>query len=1354
MRRNTNIFIAFLVAAVALLSACSGPRDSAVALELNATRVEIEIGGTYQLKAALERESGVKEPAEVDWSSGDESIATIDSNGTVEGIAAGETRLVATRATSGLSASATVVVSAQEPTEPTDPEDPEDPKDPHDPEDPTAPKIAVSLQPSSLTLLIGTSGELKATVSGAEDESVRWSVEPEAQTIVELTTNGNTAHLEALATGNVRVTATSVAEPSVKASATVEVVTVLVELDKDESELYVGEKLSVTATLSGPDGFDPGVTWSSSDPNVATVLEQGPTTIINALTVGTATITATSDHDPDSSASLRINVLSVPDFDPESVSVGGTPRLPGAPKGTPLNPFSSITEALQADLDAGAIIEVAPGDYEEDGPLVLDGQRLRGAGSSLTQITVTAPNCIGIRVTGDDTEISGITLDASGLDSKPPCDWVRGISSVNNSGLTVRDVVVLGAVDTGQTRNLAGISLYGATNALIENTEVRNTQRSGIEISGGSGIVLKDIKVQNAGQQKGAFAELPSLEGGYGAIGLFADDAAGDLEGVTLEGEFLVTGMAGRMAISVHAKDGNTVSVEPGSSFTWSSVDALSPIVINLSGSAAPDEQLEVSSTLGHLLNSVGADHLLKGEGPGSAEVMSGFTGQSGAVEVAKEILKETSGHVQPLILELGSPDSNRPIPVRNVLVIRTDDGRYEYSIEEAIATAAAMDATEGVLITPGVYTQQVSVNASITLAGTSKEHVVLEAPESLRPGSPATYTPLLEVSGDDVQATIQNLTLNAEFPNALSCMSNLEEAAAVGLAVVGGAKAEAIDVAVKNVGKSESKVCATVFGVLVGADAGNMKLGAGDLTADGLTVSMSHSGKAGITVSHSDSRLELRNSTLQASTTVKGNPAQNGLHAIHGDIVINDVTIDGFAYDSKGEDRWTAAGILLFTPGDVEINDLTIKNTDAGIYFGGNEVDIDNVAFEDIRWWYLQAGSDVYHDFSGKTISFDGEVPTPASSLDDLFAIEKKIDHAIDNDALKGRVRLVDSAWYVTEGANIATAVTLSREGDTVYLQNGNHAMDAVTLSLDGLSIVGMGSDKTVLQATSDDQTGFTVNAPNTTIRDLALEGYRTGIILQNAEGGTLEGLAISEGVFGIYSPHNHKLDGLTFASSALTDLSQGFVIETDKSNESPSKGITIDRISVQDVQHKGFYIEDFDNSSISNVTIEGTGNEHSFEGGVAPAGVALEINLKYKRYGTVTLNGITIANSGWSNASNSYGNDHEPTHENAAALAIAVRNDGGYESDPAALGSLLLEDVNITGAYTALRLGEHRDSRFTTGASETRLIGVELTGQKYAIRNLTTTDVDATNADNEFTGGIQDKNTDSPLGEVKLAE
>lgn len=82
-----------------------------------------------------------------------------------------------------------------------------------------------------------------------------------------------------------------------------------VTLDDTAATIVAGDTHQLTATVVAVGGADTSVTWSSSDPAVATVDTDGLVTVVSGATTGdTATITVTSDFDPTKTATFEVTV--------------------------------------------------------------------------------------------------------------------------------------------------------------------------------------------------------------------------------------------------------------------------------------------------------------------------------------------------------------------------------------------------------------------------------------------------------------------------------------------------------------------------------------------------------------------------------------------------------------------------------------------------------------------------------------------------------------------------------------------------------------------------------------------------------------------------------------------------------------------------------------------------------------------------------------------------------------------------------------------------------------------------------------------------------------------------------------
>lgn len=142
----------------------------------------------------------------------------------------------------------------------------------------------VTLNKTSATITKGYTTTLTATVSpSGANNSVIWSTSDSS-----VATVSSTGKVTAKKAGTAKITATTV-EGGYTATcqiAVTEKTVTGVKLNRTSLSLDVGSTSTLTATIS-PSGANSSVTWSSSDPSVATVSSTGKVTAVKA---GTATI--------------------------------------------------------------------------------------------------------------------------------------------------------------------------------------------------------------------------------------------------------------------------------------------------------------------------------------------------------------------------------------------------------------------------------------------------------------------------------------------------------------------------------------------------------------------------------------------------------------------------------------------------------------------------------------------------------------------------------------------------------------------------------------------------------------------------------------------------------------------------------------------------------------------------------------------------------------------------------------------------------------------------------------------------------------------------------------------------------
>lgn len=235
-------------------------------------------GTTLHLTATL-RDRGQNEldGRDIFWSSGNDSIATVDQSGVVEGVALGQTTITAT--SEGISDTIDLEVSN--------------------------PVAKVNLSPSALTLTVGATQAMSVELLNAQDEPltgrhVQWSSDNED--VARVSAAGV---VTARGVGATTIRATSEGITGV-AQIGVENPIAFVEVTPTNPSIEVTGTIQLQAVAKNELGGEvPGASfsWKSSDTSRATVDENG---LVTTKKGGSVTITATADG-IDGTASITID---------------------------------------------------------------------------------------------------------------------------------------------------------------------------------------------------------------------------------------------------------------------------------------------------------------------------------------------------------------------------------------------------------------------------------------------------------------------------------------------------------------------------------------------------------------------------------------------------------------------------------------------------------------------------------------------------------------------------------------------------------------------------------------------------------------------------------------------------------------------------------------------------------------------------------------------------------------------------------------------------------------------------------------------------------------------------------------
>lgn len=290
MKRKTIILAVVAAAAMAITLAGCGVKITNIAVPESAMVEKGEsitlpvVYGTDDAPAVTPETAATGESAETDeklakaaskltveWTSSDESVATVDATGMVVAVSAGEADITASVTDSEMSAVCKVTVKV------------------------AAKDITV---PDNLDVKLNDGNEttVEATVSPADATDVKVSYASTDEAVATVDKDGR---VQVLQPGECDIVTTLTQEDKkvvekkthIKAYYEVEGIT----LDKTEGILTAGNTVALNATVLPEEIADETtVTWTSSDEKVATVDENGKVT---AIAAGEATITATAGEE-------------------------------------------------------------------------------------------------------------------------------------------------------------------------------------------------------------------------------------------------------------------------------------------------------------------------------------------------------------------------------------------------------------------------------------------------------------------------------------------------------------------------------------------------------------------------------------------------------------------------------------------------------------------------------------------------------------------------------------------------------------------------------------------------------------------------------------------------------------------------------------------------------------------------------------------------------------------------------------------------------------------------------------------------------------------------------------------------
>ena len=269
----------------------------------------------------------------------------------------------------------------------------------------------------------------------------------------------------------------------------------------------------------------------------------------------------------------------------------------------------------------------------------------------------------------------------------------------------------------------------------------------------------------------------------------------------------------------------------------------------------------------------------------------------------------------------------------------------------------------------------------------------------------------------------------------------------------------------------------------------------------------------------------------------------------------------------------------------------------------------------------------------------------------------------------------LVGNSGYAT----IQAAVDAAASGDTILIAAGTYS-ESLTVNTSGLTLVGLGEVvlqgtlrsangnftgtvadflKAAVTAPNNGGTGVTLNADNTTLQNIDISAFSTGVSFGDGIDHTvLQNVDISGFINGIRKGTQADISDLHVNGGSLSD---GFIgvffakaTGVGQDGDGLADGVTFDGTNFSHLLMKGIYAEALSNAHITNITMTDVGQFGDAPYGVQGAfGNGIDINLKNGSYHDIVIDDFTMTDVGLSNGAGT-------AHPGGGAIVVKARDDG----------------------------------------------------------------------------------------------
>ncbi len=426
-------------------------------------------GNTYQFSASIL-------PKNADQSaiflSSNNDVATIDENGLVSALSAGQTTITATaKKDNSKIDSYTINVKLPEPEE----------------------VIIEGEDEVELNESIQLSAKINPKYAV---QAVTWSSSDDSIASVSVTglVTGN-------AIGEVNIIAKALTKDTILCNYLVKVITPHVQsvaISGDENGVFIGSSTQLSASIT-PELAPQDVTWSSSDDSVASVTEDG---LVTGIKDGQVFITATSKSDPTISESVLFEVKKAPErpdnnvilIDPyfDGLKFDATTYL-GFDFVESYNLFRTLDNASK-EIKEGTVIYFKEGDIEGTLNIAYSNVKIYGPNKDINPLEnpstrVDEAYLLGtINYSGalEGIEINGIALGGAASIKKAPDATFKGFTFVNNYSELDNKLTALVIIDLATNKDLVN-----------ENILLMNNNINGVTNESDTTIFFRGSNIKN-----------------------------------------------------------------------------------------------------------------------------------------------------------------------------------------------------------------------------------------------------------------------------------------------------------------------------------------------------------------------------------------------------------------------------------------------------------------------------------------------------------------------------------------------------------------------------------------------------------------------------------------------------------------------------------------------------------------------------------------------------------------------------------------------------------------------------------------------------------------------------------------